>query len=531
MELRKIYLDSDQLRMVFNYGKNIKFINSYTESYDALDVIIGNDLIFENIEFKERTGRDFNMDIGHTTSRIIIRNCIFQNNLYINAPSSLNIEIYNVEFSDTLKVNSRIDTFSLKNCLKPFSFHLKGNISNQFFLQKNNFREVDISGTFSCEFLIDDIIVSETLTLAGSYVRASEITGLKCKTFNLNLANSNVKFAISRKSNIEKIRFNSNIFNGNFSISDSRIGEIEFHKAEFKKNVFIENTNFVKQLSLILKNKKLNIAFVDSHFSEIVITGKLVLENSIEFSSCSFSEIALNYLTNEGKLMFTDIEMKDPSVLYIHRSTLGKAEFYNCKFSNSYFSFEKSQITEIFISETDFPKKVFSKDVVDFGQGKLVFGQLQTVFLKQGDTVRSYEYLAREVKSYYNQLGWMNKLFFIKLGLFFNNISNNFGRNWIQGVFFTFSIGLIMFYLLLLSTDEIVLGWNVSLVDDYLHSFMKFMNPIRDFEAENVFKKQIGNKSPLTLNNSSYIVDFFGRIIIAYGYYQTIQAFRKFGKR
>ena len=48
------------------------------------------------------------------------------------------------------------------------------------------------------------------------------------------------------------------------------------------------------------------------------------------------------------------------------------------------------------------------------------------------------------------------------------------------------------------------------------------MKPFK--ESENSLVKLVNN------NDTNNIILFIGRIFIGYGYYQTIQAFRKFGK-
>ena len=63
-----------------------------------------------------------------------------------------------------------------------------------------------------------------------------------------------------------------------------------------------------------------------------------------------------------------------------------------------------------------------------------------------------------------------------------------------------------------------------------LTAYLKFMNPLRFFELDALFNNTpVENK--LRLNTYSYLSDFIGRIFITYGYYQTIQAFRRFGRR
>lgn len=56
------------------------------------------------------------------------------------------------------------------------------------------------------------------------------------------------------------------------------------------------------------------------------------------------------------------------------------------------------------------------------------------------------------------------------------------------------------------------------------------MNPLRFFDLETLFS-QNDKQAYVTLTWGSYVMDFLGRIVIAYGYYQTIQAFRRFGRK
>jgi hypothetical protein len=56
------------------------------------------------------------------------------------------------------------------------------------------------------------------------------------------------------------------------------------------------------------------------------------------------------------------------------------------------------------------------------------------------------------------------------------------------------------------------------------------MNPLRFFELESIFK--VGQERPfLSLSGWSYFWDLWGRVFVAYGFYQTIQAFRKYGRK
>lgn len=106
--------------------------------------------------------------------------------------------------------------------------------------------------------------------------------------------------------------------------------------------------------------------------------------------------------------------------------------------------------------------------------------------------------------------------------IWLNKKSNNFGTSWINGVCFTLFITLI-FYLLFLTTFSSDLyfecSWGAFAVT--LKHFFEFLN---------IAKWDI---KPFGIENYSwgYIVLFLGRLFIAYGYYQTVQAFRKYGRK
>jgi hypothetical protein len=221
--------------------------------------------------------------------------------------------------------------------------------------------------------------------------------------------------------------------------------------------------------------------------------------------------------------------IKNTAGISFKSSNLGKTDFIYCDFSKALLEFENCKITEAFFSETEFPKKVIVNGRRNYGQAQLIFGQLATAFQKQGDNIRALEYGSRELEAHYKTLKWLSPNFFQKLNLWLNDISNNFGRNWIRGGVFSFCVGFLFFCLLLIATDKY--SWGLpSFNFDLLPAYLKFMNPLRFFELEQLFKNTPMEEA-IKLNGLSYLADFGGRIFVAYGYYQTIQAFRRFGRK
>ncbi|GIM55405.1 pentapeptide repeat-containing protein [Capnocytophaga cynodegmi] len=106
--------------------------------------------------------------------------------------------------------------------------------------------------------------------------------------------------------------------------------------------------------------------------------------------------------------------------------------------------------------------------------------------------------------------------------LWFNKNSNDFGTNWMVGVNFTLFVGLITYLLVLIPlTDKLDFIPDFEGIGYFLKYYGELLNPM-SWNSIKPFGQE--------LNNWQYIVSFIGRIFIGYGYYQTIQAFRKYGK-
>ena len=255
----------------------------------------------------------------------------------------------------------------------------------------------------------------------------------------------------------------------------------------------------------------------------------------LEVKKSTFMVLKFDEVFNEGRAAFRGVVCKLGGQIAILSSTLGKCNFIDCDFSAATMEFENSNVTELFLSETDFPEFVTSDGIINYTQARMAFGQLHTAFEKQGDTVRALEYQSREIEAHYYSLPFFwNDLppiiHVTKLNLWLNKWSNNFGRNWMRGVVFSFAIGLACFYGLVISSKEYHIGWGLAINWQLVSSYFRFMNPLRFFELEALFRQNNG-QSYLTLTPASYVIDFFGRIGIAYGFYQTIQAFRRFGRK
>lgn len=111
-----------------------------------------------------------------------------------------------------------------------------------------------------------------------------------------------------------------------------------------------------------------------------------------------------------------------------------------------------------------------------------------------------------------------------KILLFLNKNSNDFGVSWIVGVNFTILVGLITYLPILgylYQNNCISFDLSINGLGNFFQNFGEILNPLK--------------WTNLCLFNTEptgwiYVWIFIGRIFIGYGYYQTIQAFRKYGK-
>ncbi|MGN6340494.1 MAG: hypothetical protein ACTHML_06005 [Ginsengibacter sp.] len=531
MEYREFSIPSAELDKLFNYGRDAHVNNIQTSQPEILSCLKDGSIIIENFSLREPNQNFFSTEVRNHRTNIIVRNCVFKSGLRIGGSGrNQNITFDNVIFEDDFTLKVPCENIEIKNCSIPYKLDCESDARNSISITVCKFKFLNIRSVSQGRLSITDTVISEEFKFSGNVRKEVIIQEITCLKIDLSNLVSDQTFRLLNLQNINELNFSNAVFNNRLIISNSAIKGFSLNRAIFKKELLIESSNFTDPININFGNTPLRVSISEgTRIGALYIDGTINFESFLIIADSSLKLLSFENFKNFGTLKLSDLHIDKAGSLIIKYSNLGKAEIYNSNFSNLNFEFAKSQINEIFISETDFPESVHEGNARNYGQGKLAFGQLQTVFQKQGDSVRSYEYLAREIKSYYKQLSFLSSNFFTKVNLFLNSISNNFGRNWVQGFLFSFGIALFFFYLLVVSTKEFSFGLPISFQWDFTEPFLRFMNPLRHFDAEVIFQNT--KYSRLSLTHWSYIIDFLGRIFIAYGYYQTIQAFRKFGRR
>lgn len=101
-----------------------------------------------------------------------------------------------------------------------------------------------------------------------------------------------------------------------------------------------------------------------------------------------------------------------------------------------------------------------------------------------------------------------------------NQYTNEHGQNWKRGIGVTLLTAIVCFLFYLLSLKNYSLCGVGQFLSDYSH----FLNPIHKYN----FMTQEGGT--VELGDWSIFIDSISRILVGIGIYQTIQAFRKYGR-
>lgn len=422
-----------------------------------------------------------------------------------------------------------------------------GEVALIAFEAKNIFLE-DLYVISERDIFLENINVSKVLTAVvrdgNSYLFAGINEGeqiiaqqlhIGANANELEIKNSSFKHVIltnvhlNNKAHFEGVKvtdlhFNSAHLQAVAQIADSIIDKLVLKNIRGdQREIMIEKQCKVNAFEVALEDiDKLVVS--NCEIGNIKLTGTNAPDNVVDFSNVDFNELRFDNVINKGTITLRQLELKPKGLISFLSSNMGKTDFILCDFSKGQLEFGNSKITEVFLSHSEFPRTMLKEGSINSSQAQLAFGQLATAFQKQGDTVRALDYQSREIEAHYKTLRWTSH-FFDLLNLSLNGLSNRFGRSWSRGIVFTFSCGLLFFCLMLISTDEY--QWGVSFDPKFLPPFLKFMNPLRSIETEKIFAEN----SSIHLNSWSYAWDFLGRILLTYGYYQTIQAFRRFGRK
>jgi hypothetical protein len=444
----------------------------------------------------------------------------------------------NVEKLELREVNNRLThrdstiEFLAENKIK--ELRLKSNINySQIIFKAGKYDSIHFEGTFNNHINFEKKITTEYLFFESStfnsridfqegffqYVKfyRSNFNGL------VHINDYNYLDNETRELEIKDLSIHSNVFDKDMSVNLSKIESLSFSNNNFKQLFHFNSYTDTKEENEMIMvsisgvnqgNMILERAFIDLNIRDINF-------GNIFFKEINFSYLVLSEFHNTGSIFFTNIV--SGLQLVIQNSIVGNLNFINTDIN----IFEEIVIADSKlngVSLKKYPKKILSSSSnpkVGYGikdkskrkeNLKNVYTQLKEVARKNGDFDNSNKYKSLEHK----ELLKSKKISSDSILLFLNWISNNNGRSWLRGVFFTVAVSFI-FCVLYFKTLNI----ESNQYPDYKELIL-FITSFPKLELE---KYEIQNK----LWEISLVI-WLARIFISYGIYQTITAFRKYGK-
>ncbi len=424
--------------------------------------------------------------------------------------------------------------------------------------------ETNLSGsTFHEDVSLTQIDISQKIQNGA---KLPVITG--SILFQNNIFKKNVYFYSENWNECYNFHFNGNTYEGEVNFMECSIESeydsfYDFSNSRFYGNVLFDG---VKKTSIISY-----IKFDDSHFNKKLKIWRVHIGN-ISMQNCHFNDtvnISLNIYDISSQI---DFSFSTINSLFFIDSDLGKEKGETIHLANE-ICFEKALITKdafIFLRNINNDQNSVNKGVINFKYANILGtitiqdSNLEKIYLekstligniniesvktdydysesitkikneynKRGDIINALHYRGSEMSKYRSELwkdvtkGKLSKITDLIL-LTLNTISNNNGRWWLLGCFFTVSAAFIFYSLFSISIGytEWSLDYNnwVCLDPNYLKEVLGFLwlPSLSGF-----------NRLEVTINTNvmSYVWFIFGKIMVTYGIYQTISAFRKYGK-
>lgn len=346
------------------------------------------------------------------------------------------------------------------------------------------------------------------------------------------------------------LNFNESLFkdevniNGHIFKRDVSFVKCTFEKkALFQENLFkqyfrLSGTTFISDVSF--GYSELNkTAFFSGNEDRVLFKGDVtfwgaiirdarfwdfIFEKDVNFVNTMFEcPVFFNRSIFKGKVEFGSVETMGKTIfngnIYFDQAVINEILLTNILF-DTYITFNNATINKIKIDNVIFNRGALSlsgttiKSVTDEQSARI----LKIEAIKASNQYVALDLKAKELRLLNRYLPWNYKNLKEKIVLTFNWLSNDYGQNWIRGVLFTIISWIIFFSLFIIVRD----GWG----ETFIWSDSQYLT-----EAANFFWILSGISGlGENVNWIRFILFFLGKISIGYGIYQTISAFRKYGK-
>ena len=436
--------------------------------------------------------------------------------------------------SEYSQKDSKIE-FLVENKIKELKIKSYLNFSNIIF-KGGEYESIYFDGTFNNSISFDGKIKNEYLFFESSIFK-SRIDFKEGEFVYVNLSRSSFHGLVvfngydilknqPNNISIKDLNIHSCYCEKDFSISVQDLESFNLSNNNFKQILSYNNYNsngnrldysLTKRISLRGSNQ--GNVIIENVYADISISD--INLGNIYFKNIDLHTLYFNEFHNKGNVSFTNLN--SGVHLTIQDSIVGNLNLLNedlnvfeeIVISNSNLKgIVLSIYPETIRSYSSNPKVGYGlKNKTKNNQNlKNIYNQLKQVAKSNGDIDHMNKYKSLELKKMIKT----KKISFDSILLLLNWISNNNGQSWIRGVLFTLIIAFLLFILYLK---------NLGLTFDLNNHFKDYVVFISSFPKLQLEKFSELNK----LWNVSFVI-WISRMFISYGIYQTVAAFRKYGK-
>ncbi|MDC6406323.1 MULTISPECIES: hypothetical protein [Maribacter] len=335
---------------------------------------------------------------------------------------------------------------------------------------------------------------------------------------HFSFSNCQFKYLLELVESESNLQFNSCKFNFVDAENNYLNGKIRFRECYFYDNVNFRNTTFYDLAD-----------FWRSVFYQPTIFFKTEFLGTTVFSATAFKEnVLFTYSLIDKLILFrgTKIEKGFDLSTAIRSGEMGIFDFhvkdYKCLNKN--------------LSEETYERAISETAEIPIKNKRETFRILKQEHISQNNVVQSIEYKKLEKETLRNELRIKlveeNKSHVLKkakylevkldqFNLWLNKCSNNHGSSYGRAFAFIVLVGWPFFFGSVMATSKYDFYPNFSLAAflDGLKYFIQFLLPTHKFDY-------LGDG--VEYGTCFYVFDFIGRLLVGYGIYQFIQAFRKF---
>lgn len=305
--------------------------------------------------------------------------------------------------------------------------------------------------------------------------------------------------------------------------------EAEFDGANFTSSAFEDKANFYK---CSFSDKA---HFRNCRFSSETTFSFVIFANGAEFDRSEFIQASFSNSSFKGSLSFQSSVFQGVSHFQrINTEVEYSSDPGNINFSNSIFkntsTFFDSNFGSMIMIGADFKNGFLVSDEFNTTYSQnLDFCRIQkSNFIRIGDKMGIDTWKIREMEALSASLSWKGNTW-IKLLLHINRLSNNHGVSYQQALKFLFIVSSVSFTILstiLVLYNKLELCWgSLECWSQSGIAFLHFVNPLSIFQKYLPWNLAISDFHFWTV-----LLMSLAKILIGFGVYQFVAAFRRHGK-